>query len=255
MERVWGHVISGFVLVAGLGAAAGLVPACVHDNSTIFVSNVLAPSFVTSGMTCTFTADPTQPVLAQGALDVGLRTEYIAEVLVGNQLVPQADPNQPHTETSFVTVEGAVIRIVDPNGNQLNTYTQPVAATIPPSSGTTPGYASMAITIVDSSTAAKLSETIGTSTTTVPIVSYIRVFGHSLGGESVESNEFGFPINVCTGCLIDFSASCAMASTTSTSVPCEIGQDLAVSACIACPANLPMCGGGTSTIFDAGGGG
>jgi len=267
MERVWGHVLTGLTLVAGIGAAGGLVPACVHDNSTIFVSDVLAPSFVTAGMACVFTADPTQPVLGAGRLDVGLRAEYTAILLVGNQLVPRGDPNQPHTETSFVTLEGAVVRIVDSSGTQLSTYTQPAAATIPPSSGTTPGYASLGVTIVDSATAAKVAPAPGTS---VPLVSYVRFFGHTLGGESVESNEFGFPVNVCTGCLIDFSASdntnlaqpnCAnsgasMTSSSSSSVPCFPGQDLPI-ACAACQAN-PLCKGalaGISTIVDAGGGG
>lgn len=284
MERVWGHVIRGFLLVAGMGAAAGLVPGCVHDNSTIFVSHVLAPSLVTSGMTCTFTADPTQPSISFGVLDVGLSSVYSPEILVGNQLVPQADPNQPHTETSYVTIEGAVIRIVDASGNQLNTYTKPVATTIPPSSGTTPGYAAIQVTIIDSTTAGKLQPP--AFGPTIPVVSYIRVFGHSLGGESVESNEFGFPVNICKGCLVDFSASdiqsttigntvvtlpqpncfgsqsgtttSMMTSTASMSVPCQIGQDLPIP-CAACLGKADVCAGTAGAfvapILDAGGGG
>jgi hypothetical protein len=275
MERVWGHVMTGFVLVAGIGAAAGLVPACVHDNSTIFVSNVLAPTFVTAGMACTFTADPTQPVLGEGTLDVALRAQYTAEFLIGNQLVPRGDPNQPHTETSFVTIEGAVVRIVDSSGKQLNTYTQPAAATIPPSAGTTPGFASLGVPIVDSGTAKTLLGMFANNTAgTIPIVSYTRFFGHSLGGESVESNEFGFPINVCLGCLVSFpvasddlnlsvqpncglAGASMMSSSSSTSVPCVPGQDLPVD-CSACAATNPFCrtaGGQTATVVDAGGGG
>ena len=274
MERVWGHVLTGLVLVAGMGAAAGLVPACVHDNSTIFVSDVLAPSFVTGGMACTFTADPTQPVLGEGTLDVALRAQYTAVFLVGNQLVPRGDPNQPHTETSFVTIEGAVVRIVDSSGNQLNTYTQPAAATIPPSSGTTPGYASLGVTIVDSNTAKTLLGMFANNTAgTVPIVSNVRFFGHTLGGESVESNEFGFPINVCLGCLVSFPvaeddtmlsvqpncglAGASMTSSASASVPCVPGQDLPVD-CSTCFATNPFCrtaGGQGATVLDAGGGG
>lgn len=279
MERVWGHVMSGFALVAGIGAAAGLVPACVHDNSTIFVSNVLAPPVVTGGMACTFTADPTQPVLGEGTLDVALSAEYKAVFLVGNQLVPQADPTQPHTETSFVTVEGAVVRIVDSSGNQLNTYTQPAAATIPPSSGTTPGYASLGTTILDSKTAGILTDQLKNNPGTIPVVSYVRFFGHTLGGESVETNEFGFPITTCLGCLISFppteddpflsvQPNCGLAaaalmmsstsSTTTTSLPCFVGQDLPVD-CSFCVETNPYCrtaGGKTATtIGDAGGGG
>jgi len=260
MKRVWGHVLTGLVLVA---AASAAVPACVHDDSTIFVSDVLAPQYVTAGMACSFTADPTQPIIASGTLDVGLALNYTAVFLVGNQIVPMGNPNQPQTETSFVTLEGAVVRIVDSNGNQLNTYTQPTAATIPPSSGTTPGYVSVALTIVDSMTAKSF---IGVGGTT-PIVSYARFFGHTLGGDSVESNEFGFPIEVCQGCLVNFPAAeqsqqlptpnCALAGASgaaATSVPCIIGQDLPVdcSACQGrpvCSVNEPMS---VATTVDAG---
>lgn len=199
MKRVWGNGMTGLLLLAGAAAASAAGPACVHDNSTIFVSNVLAPQYVTAGMVCQFTPDPTQPVLSEGMLDVAVGLQYTAEFLVGNQIVPRGDPNQPQTETSFVTVEGAVVRIVDENGTQLNTYTRPTAATIPPSSGTTPGYAALGVTIIDEATVKSLAPG-------ARVVSYVRIFGHTLGGDSVESNEFGFPINVCLGCLISFPA-------------------------------------------------
>jgi hypothetical protein len=264
MKRVWGHGLTGLVLLVGVAGVSAGGPACVHDDSTIFVSDVLAPQYVTAGMACVFTADPTQPVLGEGTLDAVLATQYTAVFLVGNQIVPRGDPNQPQTETSFVTLEGAVVRIVDSTGTQLNTYTRPAAATIPPSSGTTPGYASLAVTIIDSTTAATLGHG-----QTDPVVSYVRFFGHTLGGDSVESNEFGFPVDVCRGCLISFPASednmlpglpqpnCANsgagASSASASVPCVPGQDLALD-CSAC-LQLPECNPTGSVVVDAGGGG
>ena len=266
MKRVWGHVLSGVTLSAGIAVASGFVPACVHDDSSIFVSDVLAPQYVTAGMACTFTADPTQPVLGSGTMDAALTAEYTAMFLVGNQLVPRGDPNQPQTETSFVTVQGAVVRIVDSNGNQLNTYTNRAAGTIPPSSGTTPGYLSVGATIIDSTTASTLGHG-GVDR----VVSYVRFFGQTLGGDSVESNEFGFPVDVCRGCLVSFPVSeddpnldvqpnCALAgaaanSSSSMSVPCSPGQDLAID-CSAC-AGIPACNpkGTAIPIADAGGGG
>jgi hypothetical protein len=259
MKRVWGNGLTGLMLLAGVAVASTAGPACVHDDSTIFVSDVLAPQYVTAGMACVFTADPTQPILSAGVLDASLSPEYSAVFLVGNQIVPRGDPTQPQTETSFVTIEGAVVRIVDSSGNQLTTYTRPAAATVPPSSGTTPGYASLAVTIIDAATSA-----------TVPdgsrVVSYIRFFGHTLGGDSVESNEFGFPVDVCQGCLVSFppaednpalaeQPNCGFPSTTaSTSVPCILGQDLAID-CSACATNPACRAFQGSTIADAGGGG
>jgi hypothetical protein len=263
MKRVWGHVLTGLVLLAGVGAATATTPGCVHDDSTIFVSNVLAPQYVSAGMVCTFTADPTQPSLAAGTLDVGLTGSYVAEFLVGNQIVPQGNPNEPQTETSYVTLAGAVVRIVDSNGNQLSTYTQPASATIPPSSGTTPGYVSIALTIIDSTTASMFFNMSGTT----PLVSYVRFFGQTLGGSSVESDEFGFPVNVCYGCLVSFPSAeesvslpkpnCALrgaAASTVTSVPCIVGQDLVVDCSLCqqdavCSQNEP---GATTVTVDAG---
>jgi len=261
MKRVWGHVLSGVTLSAGIAVASGLVPACVHDDSTIFVSDVLAPQYVTAGMACSFTADPTQPSLGSGTLDASLRAEYSAMFLVGNQLVPRGDPNQPHTETSYVTLQGAVVRIVDSNGNQLNTFTNRAAGTIPPSSGTTPGYLAVGATIIDSVTSSNL----GLNGAVDRVVSYVRFFGQTLGGESVETNEFGFPVNVCRGCLVSFPraemdpnlpepncglAGAASSGSSSTSVPCVIGQDLSVD----CSVVTPSASNGTG-IVDAGGGG
>ena len=94
--------------------------------------------------------------------------------------------------------------------------------------------------------------------------SYVRFFGQTLGGESVETNEFGFPVNVCRGCLVAFpraemdpnlpEPNCGLAgaasSSSSTSVPCVIGQDLTVD----CSVVTPSASTGTG-IVDAGGGG
>jgi len=72
----------------------------------------------------------------------------------------------------------------------------------------------------------------------------------SIGGEDVESGEFQFPMQVCRGCLINYSdgtdkakvtpaqprncdAPPDMASASATSGPCFIGQDLPIS-CRSC---------------------
>jgi len=248
MKRVWGHVLAGLSIAAGVIGTGAIVAACVHDDSTIFVQGVLAPQFVTAGMTCTYTSDPTQDHITSGVLDTGILDEYTAEFLVGNQIVPQGNPNQPNTETSFVSIQGAVVRILDSAGNQLTSFTQPAAITIPPSSGTTPGYAPIGVTILDPATVQSLGVVSGSTKRLIP---YTRFFGKTLGGDSVESDEFGFPVDVCYGCLITFSSTdvnplfkfpnCAgnsSSANSSTSVPCAIGQDFPVD-CSNC--STPAC--------------
>jgi len=250
MKRVRGHVLSGLSLVAGVAVMGSIVAACVHDDSTMFVEGVLAPQFVTPGMACTFTGDPTQLHLTSGFLDVGIVGSYTAEFLVGNQIVPRGDPNQPDTETSYLKVEGAVVRIVDSNGGQVTSFTQPAGITIPPSSGTLPGYAPIGLQIIDPGTVKGLGLNAANQGATKRLIPYVRFFGHTLGGDSVESNEFGFPIDICYGCLVAFSAAdvnpmfkfpnCVgnSSSAASTSVPCAIGQDFVVD-CQNC--STPAC--------------
>jgi hypothetical protein len=202
MKRIWGFVFGGAVMAVG-GALA--LPACAHDDSTIFVQSVLAPQLVTPGTGCAFSADPTQETISRGVLDISLRPTYEASFLLANQLVPRGNPTTPTTETSYVNIKGAVIRITDSSGVQLNTFTRLGSVVIPPSSGTTPGFAALAgLTIIDEGTAANA----GATFQNVPrVVVYTKFFGNTLGGQYVESDEFEFPVDICNGCLVGFSQS------------------------------------------------
>jgi hypothetical protein len=245
IKHVCGGVF-GALLVAG--AAAVIATACTHDDSTVFVHGVLQQQLVAPGQTCTFTNDPTQATIASGGLDLDLTNgTYTAMFLVGNQLVPQGNPSAPATETSYVNIQGAVVRITDTSGTQIETYTELLGATIPPSVGTTPGYAAMPVTIVDQPVTAPYEGTLGRNV--VRVITYTRFFGKTLGGQSVESNEFEFPVDLCAGCLISFPVGvtdpalfpqpncgfgAANATSSTTSLPCIPGQDDFVP-CTACP--------------------
>ncbi|HSY23111.1 MAG TPA: hypothetical protein VK841_13385 [Polyangiaceae bacterium] len=251
IEHVCGGVF-GALLVAG--AAAVIVTACTHDDTTVFVHGVLAQPLIAPGQSCTYTSDPTQATISYGRLDVELddTEDYSAEFLVGNQLVPQGNPSAPATETSYVNIQGAVVRITDIDGNQIRTYTQLLGATIPPSTGTTPGYAPMPVTIVDQMVTGMYGGSLGMGNI-VRVITYTRFFGKTLGGQSVESNEFEFPVDLCAGCLISFplgvtdpnlmpQPNCgfgASSTSTTTSQPCIIGQDDVIP-CTVCAGN-PFC--------------
>jgi hypothetical protein len=240
MNRVWQYVWGGVAILAGTGAT---VSACAHDDSTLFVRNALAPQLVTNGQACLFTADPTQPYLPEGTLDVAFRRSYGAVFLVGNQLVPRGDPTAPKTETSYVNIQGATIRITDSMGNALPgtpPFTRLTSATIAPSAGTTVSYEPIGVTIIGQPTIEALISsgqvTLGRS---VRLITYVRFFGQTLGGQYVESNEFEFPVDICRGCLIgfapqDINSRCPAPNCVGNGmggtlpVPCERGQDYAV---------------------------
>jgi hypothetical protein len=275
MKRVWGHVLAGLSLIAG---AAPVFSACVHNDSTIFVRDVLAPQTSSqSGALCLYTADPAQAFISSGTLDYALRPQYDAIFLVGNQMVPEVNANQLQTETSTVTIQGAIVRITDRGGKQIGNYTRLAAATLSPSSGNTPGYAPIGVTIVDATTlgsapaGSEIQQVISgplQQSGTVRLVTYVRFFGVTLGGRSVESDEFEFPVDVCNGCLIRFSdnprfptpncvGNAASAGSTATQpvVPCLFGQDVAIDCNLVCQ-DLPTCNANTQgvAIVDAGSG-
>ncbi len=39
----------------------------------------------------------------------------------------------------------------------------------------------------------------------VRFVTYVRFFGVTLGGRSVETNELEFPVDVCADCLVNYT--------------------------------------------------
>ena len=249
MKRVWGHALAGS---AALSLGMAVTSACAHDDSSMFVYDVLAPQLVSSGAVCFFTADPTQAFISSGTLDVALTDSYNAEYLVANQLVQQGNSNQFMTETSRINVQGAIVRITDASGNQIKTYSRLTAGTIQPSIGTTPGYAPFNVTTIDHDTATGLvGQTMGGAV--VRLVTYVRFYGHTLGGQYVESNEFEFPVDVCYGCLVSVTAADLLGMTMNSQtqpLPCFPGQDFTIdcSQCTA-PVCAAKCGAG-----DAGGG-
>ncbi|MDP9000646.1 MAG: hypothetical protein M3O46_11100 [Myxococcota bacterium] len=267
MKRVWRHVVVALSLIAGAGVVSS---ACVHNDTTLFVRDALLAQYRQNGMVCIYTPDPLQPFHSSGVLDIALKNQYDGVFLVGNQMVPQVNSSQLQTETSIVIVKGAIVRITDRTGAQLSTFTRLTTATLPPSNGGTPGYAPVFATIVDPPTIQN-DQTIQQGIAQgqggyVRLVTYVRFFGTSLGGQAVESNEFEFPVDVCNGCLINFTnnpsyptpncvGSPTATATTQAQIPCDTGQDVPID-CNAC-ADIPNCRGAYQAVApppDAGGG-
>jgi hypothetical protein len=273
MKRVWAHVLAALSLLAGAGT---VFTACVHDDTTLYIHDVLAPKYAQIGAACTWAADPTQPAISSGVLDIAIRTRYDAMFLLANQMVAQVNPSQLQTETSTMKIDGAIVRVTNASGAQLTTYTRLAAALVPPSTGGLPGYSAIGtITVVDAPTLLgtndpSLNNTIvgylssrGPRAAVVRVVTYVRFFGKTLGGQSVESNEFEFPVDICNGCLIAYANSplyplpnCVGATgvvTTTTQIPCFLGEDLPVD-CSLCQ-GLGVCQGAYQPpMADAGGG-
>ncbi len=252
MKRTCGYVVS-LVAVAGLVGSA--LPACATNDQTIFIRGVLAPSANRQGGSCIYNNDATQAVLFEPLLDVGLTDSYSAVLLIGNQLIPRGDPQNNRAESNRVHITGGIVKVATPDGTLIREFTSLASGFADPQNNNSPGFAPIGLVLIDAPTKDILLPSVMQKGTSRTILMTVKVFGTSLGGRDMESGEYQFPMQICRGCLVkqdgtDFSnamthplPNCDTApeatTTTSTSGPCFVGQDLPIS-CKNCP-GIDVC--------------
>jgi hypothetical protein len=195
-----------------------------------------------------------------GVLDVeavsSFNNAYFAEFLMGNQLIQQQNTDLLMTETSRIIIQGAVVTITGADGNAIpggtSSFTSLTSGEIDPSAGETPGFAAASLEIVDPTTVQALRNALKPFDEEL-IVTYVKAFGQTLGGDHVESNTFEFPIYACRGCLIQYEGAavsitlasgmmeaaptpncCGPIPTTLTMKGCFLGQDTGTVDCHLC---------------------
>jgi hypothetical protein len=257
MNRMLRPFIAGGLICAAAVTAAG----CAENDSTLFIYGVLKEL----PPACTVLADPASEMIGSGRLDIALRTNYEAWLLVGNQYAPRGAKQQLRTETTRVTLTGAEITLKDaasgkvlscknqPNCGQFSVYGSGFANS---SKSEDPGWGAISAQLIPSAVGESyLADLTGALSkagpSTIGLVATVRAFGTTLGGQDVETGGFSFPIQVCNGCLIDYSSivfpatKCTLgANETVTAAGCRMGQDESVD-CRAClPADVCRCPGG-----------
>jgi hypothetical protein len=206
-----------------LTAAAFASAGCADNDSGMFVRAVLA----VQAPDCVATADPSAPMLLGGVLDIGIApgTGYMAALLVGNQLVRRGDRDKLRTETARVSLEGAEVTVLTDTGEQIAEYSVPGTGFVDPGSSDEPGYGILSAMILPPNAASS-----GT------VVTKVRVFGTTLGGDEIESATLTFPIVICSNCLV----SNPVLPGEQGNPPCRPGQDDYVD-CAFLPAGHPGC--------------
>lgn len=258
MSRSWGRHLSSFV-VLGLAVAA-FAPGCAKNDESIYVAGVLAPSQNRINGACQYTDDPTQSRLFSSLLDVGVRDDYQAVLLVANQMIPRGDPLDPRAESNKIHIDGAVIRVTNPDGSEVapSFTTFSSGFVINTQNNGNPGFTSVAVPIIDGNTANVLRGLVPPDKSTEKeILVFIRAFGKTLGGVDVESGEYQHPMRVCNGCLIYYPESardpaspvqpnCSKgldptATQSTAATPCFPGQDELTSCQYCQSAAHPLC--------------
>lgn len=208
---------------------------CAENESTLFIVGV---QVLESG-DCSAKAEENAAVWLSGLLDTALRSSYQATLVVGNQLVARGSRDQVRTETARVSLRGAEVEVNTAEGENLAEFTVNGTGFINAGTGEDAAFGVMGVTLVPPGLVSAPAElNVG-----------VRVFGDTLGGQEVESNQLFFPIFVCDGCLISLPADAqdisdpgtcvAGESSSNLETPCRIGQDEPVD-CRACLA-LDAC--------------
>lgn len=227
MKRILGRVVVVCASALFIGAVA---PACVENDQSIFVRAVLAPSTNRQNGTCVYTDDPQQAQLFEGTFDVGVRDNYFAIVLVGNQMLGRGDPANGRAESNRVHLNGAVVRVTEPGGNEIAEFTSLATGFADIQQNNNPDYGTMGIVGIDAPTSATLRGLLPNRTATKQVVLQVKAFGKTLGGIDLESGEFQFPLKVCNGCLVSRVLDPALPND-------------------ACPATTGTGGGGGTALF------
>jgi hypothetical protein len=237
IRRTWWSPLALIVAVTS-GATTG----CADNESMLFIRGVMARE----AGNCEMVADDTATLLTAGIQDVGFLGAYSAALLVGNQLASRGQKTRSRTETSSITLEGAEVTLVKPNGSRLRTpFTSPGTGFVQVGSGQENGYGVMSSVLVPYVAALEALEDAGGGPSYA--IAEIRAFGKTLGGQEVESGIFKFPVNICRGCLVTFPMSsvvsgdvCQGGDDTNETMPCVMGQDDVVS-CAVCAGQYDVC--------------
>ncbi len=104
-----------------------------------------------------------------------------------------------------MNLEGAEVRVTESSGAEIQSFTTLAGTNVFAASGGTPAWAVCIIQTINQEAIAASPELSALSGyyyqqnefVVHRVVTYVRVYGKTLGGRYVESNEFEFPVDVC----------------------------------------------------------
>lgn len=223
------------VLLGGLGVVGS---GCQPGEASLFIRQVQAIQ-----EDCSVTSEAAALRLSNGFIDSAFRAEYVAHLLVGNQLIAQADADLIRVETMRVRIYAVDVQVLDETGGLITEFSVPANGFIDPAAGTEVSYGLVRAVLVDAATVKALGDASALDRIPRNVIASVIARGRTLGGTEIESAEFLFPITICHGCLVDCttvedSNSCTdpdeQTADTSVVNRCIPGQDAANVSCNSC---------------------
>ena len=198
------------------------------SEGSILVRQALAPG-KDAQTACDFQPVATWPSLSDGTLDIGVRGDYSARLLVEAK------------DGAAMRIEKAHVRLLDGDSDGPVITEGDVDANGFVDAG---GLAVVTVRAIGFDTSASLEASLPTRTTVRRVVAEISVAASpGTSDNAVTAPVFRLPVNVCNGCLVSFSdandpavlpqPNCGMPLGQSLRMPCVAGQDEPVP-CQAC---------------------
>ncbi|MBK8169462.1 MAG: hypothetical protein IPK60_03850 [Sandaracinaceae bacterium] len=185
--------------------AFALMGGCVDDNPGFFILNAAVPD-----TQCTF--DESSPALTTGTFDVGNPyAHYAMYPIYQSWLRTRYSGSPPRVDANGIQIETANVRLTDASGAPLPisqpnfsvTSTGFVPTALDTTAGTGPGY----IDLIPSIAADEIRDLhlasppdASGNATTFDLVAHVTVLGRTVGGQSIQTQEWSWPITICDGC-------------------------------------------------------
>lgn len=258
-------VRGAIVAVFGAVIAAMASPACVEYPQSIVVLKVVRPKPNEEGG-CT--VDAGDNGLVNGTLDVLVAQSYSASLAVRNELRSSKDLAKARSEAGNVYLLGATVRLTLASGEALtsdpgldgragNEFRTEGSGFLEPGA-----LSSITVNLLDGAAVCQIARRVEERVNnlkvrpqdqSVQVIAFARVQAQTLGGLTIESQEFQFPINVCWGCLANVTLAgnvcSAPAAAAGDDKPiCNPGQDASIT-CDKCKSISDYCASGTVSVL------
>src|ERR1043165_5095439 len=233
--------------VLALAACAG-----TGDEGMIVLNNTAVAS------SCTLSGATTQPFIAHGQIFAKSPNGYFLTPLIESR-VESADSVDDTQRTIFLTganvsLEVKAVSIEHADGSfangpaiTLNTpqFSALFSGSLPPAGSVNVGFA-----VIPPQALRQILTSSGAGATdkmTAEVLATVNILG-TLGGDSLESSPFQFPVAVCNNCVVVDNGACPMnIAAPRTGNACNVYQDGIVDCCHDASNNL-VCPGSTATM-------
>lgn len=266
------RTVRGLILaLVGAGIAAVASPACVEYPQSLVVTGVVVgdTSSADNGG-CLFEAS-NDTYYFDGTVDATVATSYVGTLRVENRMRDSANAAKGRVEANDLYILGATVRLTLPTGEPL--ATDPTKdgrsgnefRTVSGGFVTAGDPGNVAVNLLDSAAICQISRQVqariqGTDLRpqdqAAQVLAFVRVQAQTVGGLTVESQEFQFPINICWGCLVTLkltNGECIPQASTATDGPkpvCRLGQDQSMD-CTQCRSGSEYCRTGKLQVLPA----